>query len=343
MASFVNQENMLAASLKLIIFIYQSVLTSTSAQKLVLNRLSLKTFPMVSIEPESSVSKSTQDKREVVILNKKPRDLDKDGFAASDMRKDDGNDMKDDQFAEYDEMSNDVADSMPNKDQLEDLISSIKKDFEMPELNMIKEIRRCEQFAKDADEFMKISGEDNIFRSSCDWLVPPSDDPAKERTKMVRAAIDSILMSIFNAQTEIQKTRTTADSMEYKYKIFSGWILDELRYIEMQICQVSQEIMKLLQANTKTVKVSAKVHLRVKQDKKTGQEKITEIPNYFWEYAQDKAGNNLTYEDLLEYLKRCVFKAACSISAYNQTAHENLKALDAYLLELEYPVKDEDK
>ena len=111
---------------------------------------------------------------------------------------------------------------------------------------MIKEIRRCEQFAKDADEFMKISGEDNIFRSSCDWLVPPDNDPAKEKMKMVRFAIDSILMSIFNAQTEIQKTRTTADSMEYKYKIFSGWILDELRYIEMQICQVSQEIMKLL-------------------------------------------------------------------------------------------------
>ena len=280
------------------------------------------------------------------MLNRKPKVLDKDGFNASDMRKDDGNDMKDDQFADYDEMENDVADSEPKEDQLGQLVASIKKDFEIPELNMIKEISRCEQFAKDADEFMKISGEDNIFRSSCDWLVPPSDNPDKERTdrtKMVRAAIDSILMSIFNAQTEIQKTRTAAGSMEYKYKKFTGWILDELRYIEMQICQVGQEIMKLLQANTKTVKVEPKEQLRVEIPKESGKDKVTAIPNFFWEYAQDKEGNNLTYEDLLEYLKRCVFKAACSISVYNQTAHENLKALDAYLLELEYPVKDEDK
>ena len=266
------------------------------------------------------------------MLNKKKREPDKNGFTASDMQKDDGNDMKDDQFADYYGMPDDVDDSVPQK-QLEKLVENVRDKFEMPELNMIKEIRRCEQFAKDADEFMEISGEDNIFRSSCDWLVPPSDDLAKERTKMVRAAIDTILMSIFNAQTEIQKTRTE-EVLEYKYKVFAGWILDELRYIEMQICQVSQEIMKLLRddTNPKTVRVSPRQHLRELK------EHISEIPNLFWDYAQDN-GNKLTYEDLLEYLKRCVFKAACSISAYNQTAHKNLKALDAYLLELEYPVK----
>ena len=286
----------------------------------------------------------------IVMLNKKEREPDKYGFNVSDMQKDDGNDLKDDKFADYNEMENDVDDyegddvhnpllpkSNEKKDQLEQLVYKVKDNFEMPVLNMITEIRRCEQFAKDADEFMNISGEDNIFRSSCDWLVPPSDDPAKEKRKMVRAAIDSILMSIFNAQTEIHRTRAEQVT-EYKYKYFSGWISDELRYIEMQICQVSQEIMKLLKDPTKpkTVRLNPRQLLRQQKDRKN------EIPNLFFDYAKDN-GNNLTYEDLLEYLKRCVFKAACSISTFNQTAHKNLKAIDAYLEELEYPIKAEDQ
>ena len=286
----------------------------------------------------------------IVMLNKKKREPDKYGFNASDMQKDDGNDLKDDKFADFNEMEDDVDDyegddvhnpllpkSNEKKDQLEQLVYKVRDKFEMPVLNMITEIRRCEQFAKDADEFMNISGEDNIFRSSCDWLTPPSDNPTKEKRKMVRAAIDSIFMSIFNAQTEIQRTRAEEVS-EYRYKFFSGWISDELRYIEMQICQVTQEIMKLLKdpSKPKTVRVNPRQLLRQQKDGKN------EIQNLFWDYAQDN-GNNLTYEDLLEYLKRCVFKAACSISTFNLTAHKNLKAIDAYLEELEYPEKAKDQ
>ena len=46
----------------------------------------------------------------IVMLNKKKREPDKYGFNASDMQKDDGNDLKDDKFADFNEMEDDVDD-----------------------------------------------------------------------------------------------------------------------------------------------------------------------------------------------------------------------------------------
>ena len=44
------------------------------------------------------------------MLQKKKREPDKHGFDESDMHKDDENNLKDDKFADYDEMENDVDD-----------------------------------------------------------------------------------------------------------------------------------------------------------------------------------------------------------------------------------------
>ena len=37
--------------------------------------------------------------------------------------------------------------------------------------NKLNELVGCKKFAEDADEFMRIQGEDNIFRSGLEWLV----------------------------------------------------------------------------------------------------------------------------------------------------------------------------
>ena len=55
--------------------------------------------------------KPHQDPRQIVMLNKRKKEVDKHGFMASDMQKDDGIDLKDDKFAEdLDEMDDDVDD-----------------------------------------------------------------------------------------------------------------------------------------------------------------------------------------------------------------------------------------
>ena len=61
-------------------------------------------------------------------------------------------------------------------------MSKIANKYKLTALNKVDEIIRCEQFAKDADEFMKKSGEDNIFRSSLKWMIPQQgNDPTKPK------------------------------------------------------------------------------------------------------------------------------------------------------------------
>ena len=60
------------------------------------------------------------------------------------------------------------------------LVSKIRDRYKLPALNKVAEIIRCEQFAKDADEFMEKSGEDNIFRSAVNWMIP---QVSKDSTK----------------------------------------------------------------------------------------------------------------------------------------------------------------
>ena len=132
---------------------------------------------------------------------------------------------------------------------------------------------------------------------------------------MVRYAIDGILMQITKTQTEMGKKRSSQPKFS-KY-------FDDLTYLETQICQVSQYMMKLLKApEQKTVQVKPRQNLI------DISERESVIENLFCKYARDKylSNNeeeskldkgNLTYGDLLEFLKRCVFKAATCISAFN--------------------------
>ena len=71
------------------------------------------------------------------------------------------------------------------------------------------------------------------------------------------------------------------------------------------------------------------------------------IINYFYRYAYDsesQSQRDLSLADLLEYLKRIVFKGACIISNFHQKQEKTVPALNAYLEELkfEWPDQDED-
>lgn len=69
------------------------------------------------------------------------------------------------------------------------------------------------------------------------------------------------------------------------------------------------------------------------------------IDNYFYKFACNGDGpRELTFADLLEYLKRIVFKAACIMTLYHQKQKDDqpilqkddFPALNAYLEELEF-------
>ena len=113
---------------------------------------------------------------------------------------------KDEFFMDNEELSSD-GDNDESDDGLEDLIDLFPaKDKPMPLLNKIHEIVNCAEFAKKAENFMQVVGEDSIFRSGPNWMsakallnqVNPalSIEQAKQRAKkkMVREAVDSILM-----------------------------------------------------------------------------------------------------------------------------------------------------
>ena len=136
---------------------------------------------------------------------------------------------------------------------LEKPSTSTSQPFKIPYTNAIHEVVGCEEFAKDANNFMKAVGEDNIFSSGLSWLTASTgisdEEHAKAKRKMVRKSIDCILMQIYKAQTQmnIVKTQTQTPAAFNK---FVQLIIDELRYIETQMCQVDTNLMNLLKNHT---------------------------------------------------------------------------------------------
>ena len=80
-------------------------------------------------------------------------------------------------YNNMDDGLNDDSDTDETEDATQEILNDLLQPynfdefFKMPNENRLFELVGCPEFAEAADEFMRVQGEDNIFRSGLKWLV----------------------------------------------------------------------------------------------------------------------------------------------------------------------------